>query len=238
MLFYILAIFVIACLIPYTSPNLLGSEATDIAISPFTLVFKRAGLASAAAVMNAVILTSVISAANSGMYASTRMLFSLSLTKDAPRVFSLVNNRGIPMPALLGTTFVALLTFLSSIFGDKIYTFLVSASGLTGFIAWVGIAISHYRFRRAFKKQGHELSELRYHAKWFPFGPLLALVLCILVIVGQDLKSFANLDWQAISVTYMSVPLFLILYCYYKIKYKTKVIPLDEVDLTPHKVEK
>lgn len=60
MLFYILAIFVIACLIPYTSPNLLGSE-TDIAISPFTLVFKRAGLASAAAVMNA-ILTSVISA--------------------------------------------------------------------------------------------------------------------------------------------------------------------------------
>lgn len=56
--------------------------------------------------------------------------------------------------------------------------------------------------------------------------------------VGQDLKSFANLDWQAISVTYMSVPLFLILYCYYKIKYKTKVIPLDEVDLTPHKVEK
>lgn len=238
LLFYILAIFVIACLIPYTSPNLLGSEATDIAISPFTLVFKRAGLASAAAVMNAVILTSVISAANSGMYASTRMLFSLSLTKDAPRVFSLVNNRGIPMPALLGTTFVALLTFLSSIFGDKIYTFLVSASGLTGFIAWVGIAISHYRFRRAFKKQGHELSELRYHAKWFPFGPLLALVLCILVIVGQDLKSFANLDWQAISVTYMSVPLFLILYCYYKIKYKTKVIPLDEVDLTPHKVEK
>ena len=150
------------------------------------------------------------------------MLFSLSLTKDAPRVFSLVNNRGIPMPALLGTTFVALLTFLSSIFGDKIYTFLVSASGLTGFIAWVGIAISHYR----------------YHAKWFPFGPLLALVLCILVILGQDLKSFSNLDWQAISVTYMSVPLFLILYCYYKIKYKTKVIPLDEVDLTPHKVEK
>ena len=52
LLFYILAIFVIACLIPCTSPNLLGSEATDIAISPFTLVFKRAGLASAAAVMN------------------------------------------------------------------------------------------------------------------------------------------------------------------------------------------
>ena len=47
LLFYILSIFVIACIIPYTSPDLLGSSAKDIAISPFTLVFKRVGLASA-----------------------------------------------------------------------------------------------------------------------------------------------------------------------------------------------
>ena len=52
LLFYILAIFVIAAIIPYTSKDLLGSSASDIAISPFTLVFKRAGLAAAASVMN------------------------------------------------------------------------------------------------------------------------------------------------------------------------------------------
>ena len=102
LLFYILSIFVIACLIPYTSPNLLGSSASDITISPFTLVFRRAGLASAASVMNAVILTSVLSAANSGMYASTRMLFALGISGDAPKMFSRVNDRGIPVFALLG----------------------------------------------------------------------------------------------------------------------------------------
>ena len=237
LLFYILAIFVIACLIPYTSPNLLGSDASDITISPFTLVFKREGLASTASVMNAVILTSVVSAANSGMYASTRMLFALGVSGDAPKIFGKVNGRGIPMPALLGTTLVGLLTFLSSIFGEQIYSFLVSASGLTGFIAWVGIALAHYRFRRAFKAQGKDLSQLRYKAKWFPVGPLLALIICLLVIVGQDIKSFANLDWQAISVTYMSVPLFIILYLYYKLRYKTKLIPLTEIDLTRHELE-
>ncbi|GAB9261812.1 amino acid permease [Ligilactobacillus animalis] len=238
LLFYILSIFVIACIIPYTSPNLLGSEASDIAISPFTLVFKRAGLASAASVMNAVILTSVLSAANSGMYASTRMLFALGIDGDAPKMFSRVNSRGIPIFALLGTTLVGLFTFLASIFGNQVYTFLVSASGLTGFIAWIGIAVSHYRFRRAFKAQGHDLSELKYKAKWFPFGPILALILCILVIIGQDIQSFKDFNWQAIGVSYMSVPLFIILYAYYKIKYKTKVIPLDEVDLTPHDISK
>ncbi|ETA73698.1 lysine-specific permease [Ligilactobacillus equi DPC 6820] len=237
-IFYVLAIFVIACLIPYDSPNLLGSSASDVSISPFTLVFQRAGLAGAASVMNAVILTSVISAANSGMYASTRMLFALGVEGDAPKIFGRVNGRGIPVPALLGTTFVGLLTFLSSIFGEQIYTFLVNASGLTGFIAWVGIALSHYRFRRAFKAQGKDLSVLRYKAKWFPVGPLLALIVCILVIVGQDLESFKTLNWQKVGVTYMSVPLFVILYLYYKIRYKTKLIPLEEIDLTPHDVKK
>ncbi|QGG60340.1 amino acid permease [Loigolactobacillus bifermentans] len=232
LLFYILAIFVIAAILPYTSKDLLGSGATDVAISPFTLVFRRVGLASAASVINAVILTSVISAANSGMYASTRMLWAMSKQGIAPKAMGRTNGHGVPVPALLVTTVIGLFTFLTGIFGPRIYLFLVSASGLTGFIAWLGIAISHYRFRRAFVAQGHQLSELKYHAKLFPFGPVLAMVLGVLVIIGQDLNSVKHLDWQALGVSYMSVPLFIILYSYYKIRHKTKVIPLDKVDLT------
>lgn len=202
LLFYIFAIFVIACIIPYTSPDLLGSSASDIAISPFTLVFKRAGLAAAASVMNAVILTSVMSAANSGMYASSRMLYSLSLDGYAPKYFEHTTKHGVPLRAQVATTVVGALTFFASIAGPKVYVWLVAASGLTGFIAWVGIAISHFRFRRAFVKQGHKESELKYHAKWFPVGPLLALILCIIVIVGQDPSSFVHFDWEKILVTY------------------------------------
>ncbi|KRM73448.1 amino acid permease [Secundilactobacillus collinoides] len=235
LLFYIFAIFVIACIIPYTSPDLLGSSASDIAISPFTLVFKRAGLAAAASVMNAVILTSVMSAANSGMYASSRMLYSLSLDGYAPKYFEHTTKHGVPLRAQVATTVVGALTFFASIAGPKVYVWLVAASGLTGFIAWVGIAISHFRFRRAFVKQGHKESELKYHAKWFPVGPLLALILCIIVIVGQDPSSFVHFDWEKILVTYLSVPLFIILFFYYKIRHHTRLIPLDEVDVEPHK---
>nr|WP_127849110.1 amino acid permease [Lacticaseibacillus hulanensis] len=231
LLFYILAIAVIAAIIPFTSPNLLGSGASDVAISPFTLVFKRTGLAGAASVMNAVILTSVLSSANSGMYASTRMLWAMGGTGFAPRIFSKTNGRGVPLPALLATTAVGALTFLTSIMGPHVYTLLVAASGLTGFIAWLGIAISHYRFRRAFIKQGHAVSELVYHAKWFPVGPLLALLMGIIVILGQDLQSVTHFDWSRLLISYMSVPLFIILYVYYKVRHKTKLIPLDEVKL-------
>lgn len=62
LLFYIFAILIISLIIPYTDPNLLRNDVKDISVSPFTLVFENAGLLSAAAVMNAVILTAVLSA--------------------------------------------------------------------------------------------------------------------------------------------------------------------------------
>ncbi|EBH4249719.1 amino acid permease [Listeria monocytogenes] len=236
LLFYIFAIFIIGMIIPYTNPNLLSAEATDVAISPFTLVFEKAGLAFAASVMNAVILTSVLSAGNSGLYASTRMLWAMARDKKAPKFLGKVNRRGIPMAALIVTTIVGAMTFITTLTenGTVIYTWLLSASGLTGFIAWVGIAISHYRFRKAFIKQGHDLSELKYKAKFFPFGPILALVLCILVIVGQDYAAFLKPEftnpawWQKIGISYIGLPIFLIFWLSFKFTNKTKVIPLED----------
>ncbi|EKZ4813735.1 amino acid permease [Listeria monocytogenes] len=236
LLFYIFAIFIIGMIIPYTNPNLLSAEATDVAISPFTLVFEKAGLAFAASVMNAVILTSVLSAGNSGLYASTRMLWALARDKKAPKFLGKVNRRGIPMAALIVTTIVGAMTFITTLTenGTVIYTWLLSASGLTGFIAWVGIAISHYRFRKAFIKQGHDLSELKYKAKFFPFGPILALILCILVIVGQDYAAFLKPEftnpawWQKIGISYIGLPIFLVFWLSFKFTNKTKVIPLED----------
>ena len=232
LLFYILSIFVIAALIPYTSPNLLSSAEGDIAMSPFTLVFQRAGLASAASVMNTIILTSVLSSANSGVYASTRMLYALAKDHYAPAFFGHTTRHGIPMASLVATLVVSLATFAASIFGQRIYMWLVAASGLTGFIVWIGIALSHYRFRRAWVVQGHRVEELRYHAKLFPLGPILALILCIIVIGGQNIEAFVNWNWQEIGVTYISVPLVLALYLGYKIRYHTRIVPLKEMDLS------
>ncbi len=232
LLFYILSIFVIAALIPYTSPNLLSSAQGDIAMSPFTLVFQRAGLASAASVMNAIILTSVLSSANSGVYASTRMLYALAKDHYAPAFFGHTTRHGIPMASLVATLVVSLATFAASIFGQRIYMWLVAASGLTGFIVWIGIALSHYRFRRAWVVQGHRVEELRYHAKLFPLGPILALILCVIVIGGQNIEAFVNWNWQEIGVTYISVPLVLALYLGYKIRYHTRIVPLETMDLS------
>jgi len=236
LLFYILAIFVISALVYYQDSRLLSSSTENIAVSPFTIVFKNAGIAFAASLMNAVILTSIVSSANSGSYASTRMLYAMARKGDAPKIFSRLSTRGVPVFALILTTLIGLLAFISNTKGGSVaYTWLVNASGLTGFIAWVGIAISHYRFRRAYVAQGKDLNDLKYKAKWFPFGPIFALIISIGVIIGQDPASFTNLNLEKIAITYLSVPLFIVLFVWYKITHKTKMIKLEDVDLEQHR---
>ncbi|WP_352923828.1 amino acid permease [Peribacillus simplex] len=231
LLFYILAIFVIGMIIPFTDSRLLSQ---DVAVSPFTLVFERAGLAFAASIMNAIILSSVLSAGNSGMYASTRMLWDLARDGKAPKFLGKLDKRGVPVNALIVTSLVGCVAFLASFFGDGVvYIWLLNASGMAGFVTWVGIAIAHYRFRKAYAAQGLDINDLPYRAKGFPFGPIFALVLCMIIIIGQGYQAFSSngIDWNSMFVSYIGLILFFVLWICYKIKHKTKIIPLEECDL-------
>ena len=232
LLFYVLSILVISLIIPYTDPRLLRNDITDIAVSPFTLVFERAGLLSAAAVMNAVILTSVLSAGNSGMYASVRMLYALSRTGYAPKAFSRLSASGVPRNALFAVTAVAMLCFLTSVFEDKrVYLWLLNLSGMGGFILWLGIAASHYRFRRGFILQGGDPSRLPYRAPLFPWGPIFAFAVCLAVTLGQNYQAFLadSIDWHAVAATYIGIPLFLALWFGYRLARGTHFVRYDEM---------
>ena len=226
LIFYLGTIVVLGAIIPFTEAGL--------DTSPFTMVFEKAGIAGAASLINAIILTSVLSAGNSGMYASSRMLYAMAKEGMAPKVFAKTNKRGVPINSVLLTTLIASACFLTGLYAEStVYVWLVAASGLAGFIAWVGIAICHYRFRKAYVHQGRNLKDLKYKASLYPFGPILALLMCIIIIIGQGYSYITpnEIDWNGIIAAYIGLPLFLVLYIGYKTKNKTKVIPLDEVDL-------
>jgi lysine-specific permease len=234
LIFYLGAIIIVAFLIPFTNPNLLKTGVEDIAYSPFTMVFAKLGIAGAASILNAVILTSVLSAGNSGLYACTRMLYAMAKEGKAPEFFGKVNKRGVPINAIIITTIVSAACFLTGIYAeDTVYVWLVAASGLAGFVTWVGIALCHYRFRKAYFAQGKKLSDLKFTARLFPLGPVVAFVLCIIVILGQGTTYFmaGNIDWIGVISSYIGLPMFFALWLGFKIKYKTKVIDLMDVDL-------
>jgi lysine-specific permease len=194
-------------------------------------VFQHAGLLSAATVMNAVILTSVLSAGNSGMYAATRMLYNMATEGNAPRIFSRLTQNGVPLVALIGSTLVASLCLFSSLYSPQaVYIWLLNLAGMTEFIVWLGIAVSHYRFRRGYVMHGHDVGLLPYKAGAFPFGPIFAFVLCLVVTLGQNYQAFLEdrIDWGGVVSTYLGIPLFLLFWLgYWLVKRKTWVSYAD-----------
>lgn len=240
LLFYIFAILIISVLIPYNSPQLLSNDVSDISVSPFTLVFENAGLAMAAAVMNAVILTAVLSAGSSGMYASTRMLFALAREGKAPRWFGRLSTSGVPRNALYATTLVAALCFFTLFFGESsVYILLLSISGMTGLIAWLGIAVSHYRFRKGFIAQGRDLASLPYRSSFFPYGPIFAFSLCLFITLGQYYGNLlaGRFVLSEFLLTYLGLILFLLVWLGYRIKNKTRFVPLNKMQFPKTKSE-
>ncbi len=236
-LFYILAILVIGLIVPYTNGSLQGHT---IMVSPFTMVFEKVGLAFAASVMNAIILTAVLSAGNSSLYVTSRMLYSMANEGLAPRIFGKLNKRGVPIWGLVVTSLVGMLAFFASIFGDGvIYIWLMNAVGVTGFIFWLGIAASHYRFRKAYIAQGYSLDDLPYKSKWFPFGPIFSFALCFFVLLAQNYQAFIgdDINWASVIAAYLGIPFFLVMWLGYKFIKKTKVIPLEEcqIDFDEHR---
>lgn len=228
LIFFVLSLFVISLLIPYSAPELISS---DVMMSPFTLVFQHYHKSGAAFIMNAVILIAIVSTANSSMYVGSRMLWYLAKEGHVPRIFSVVNQRGIPIYALGLTSIVAMLAFLTSFFGNgRVYFWLLNATSLSGFIAWMGIAISHYRFRKAYLHQGKDPKALPYLAKGYPFGPLCALAVCLIVIGGQNYSALmaSPIDWYGVVISYIGIPFFLMIWLGHKWVKKTKMVKLLE----------
>ncbi|KAI8889221.1 hypothetical protein K501DRAFT_239037 [Backusella circina FSU 941] len=217
-LFYILSILVIGLVIPYTNTELLNGS-SDISVSPFTLVFQKAGAEWAADMMNAVIVITMISAGNSGVYSSSRTLLALAEDGYAPRIFKRVNKWGIPLWSVLATCAIGCLAFLTSLFGSGVvFNWLTCLTSLAGLITWVAISITHVRFRQGFIAQGRALTSLPYVAPFFPFCDMFVIIIGTIIIFGQGYTSFiAPITATGVISTYIGLILALVLYLGHKI---------------------
>jgi len=233
LLFYIGAIFVVGTLVSYSDPNLLNADESHIAYSPFTMVFQQLPRFGyyAANLMNAVILSSVLSCGNSSMYVASRMLHAMAHSRKAPELFGVLNRRGVPIAALLATGSVSALAFFSTMVGDKkIYQVFYNASSLSGFLIWLGIAVCHLRFRKAWVAQGRSVDDLKFRSKFYPYGPWLALILFLVVLFGANIGVFQApvFSWFDFITGYLMIPVFVLLYLGHKFVKKTRVIPLKD----------
>ena len=162
-LFYTLPILVICGLIPW---NEIGTQG-----SPFVQVFSATGLQGVAHIMNFVLLTALLSAANSGMYATSRVLYSLAQNQEAPALFSFVTKRGVPIWGIIVSGIAlfigSLIAFLTP---EHVFSYLMSIPGFTILFIWTSICLAQLKLRKQYPSTP-------YFRLWlFPYSTLFAAV--------------------------------------------------------------
>ena len=163
-LFYILTLSLMLAVLPWT---LAGSTK-----SPFVMVMEALRVPAAGGVMNFVILIAALSAMNSQLYISTRMMFSLSRAGQAPKLLGALTARGIPFNALLLSTFgIAVATVLSIVSPGRAFLMMVGISVFGAMFTWMMIFVTHFFFRRARARDNSPPARFR---MWgFPYTTLL-----------------------------------------------------------------
>ncbi|KAM5436642.1 Basic amino-acid permease [Microsporum canis] len=236
LIFYILAILMIGLNVPYDYPEL---TTKDSRTSPFTIVFQQAGSHVAGSFINAVIVTSVLSAGNHALFAGTRLLYTLAVNGHGPSIFGKLNRWKTPWIAVIGTSAISGLCFGASYIGaGQLWTWLQNIVGVSNQLSWMAIGYSSLRFRRAVRRQN--LEHLLPFKNWtYPWGPFLSIGLNGVLILVQGWSSFSP-EFKPVDFVsfYIQIPVILLMFLIWKFAVKkSKLVKLEEMDLLTDRYE-
>jgi len=173
--FYVFAIAVMLAMTPW---NRTGS--TSVSGSPFVRAFATAGIPYAPSIMNLVVITAALSSANTNLYLSTRMLFSLSRGQYAPAWLSRLSSNGVPHRALAISAGGMVAAILLAIFAPKGAFLLLYGTAVAGmFFVWIVILLTHLRFRQSISRQTQKNLPLKLRAHPLPTLASIAAVAAI-----------------------------------------------------------
>src|SRR6478736_1555109 len=198
--FFVGSAFLLVTILPWNDEQ--------AAASPFVAAFTKMGIPYADQIMNAVVLTAVLSCLNSGMYTASRMLFVLAARREAPVSLVNVTPRGVPAAAILTSSVIGFLCVIAAAFSPKtIFAFLLNSSGAIILFVYLLIAISEIILRRR-----TSASQLKVKMWLFPVlsvitaGAILAILVQMYVQGGDNRNALtlSLLSWAVVIVLYFA----------------------------------
>lgn len=196
---YAITLFVLVAVLPWQQADLMGS--------PFAYAFRAAGFKYAEIFVNIIIVTSALSSANAHCYASTRMLWSMGNTQQAPQILGRLNKNNVPINTLIVTMAFTLFAIAASILSpDKVYLFLTTFLAAASLVIYLIIGISSMAFRKNYVANGGNVSDLKFKIPFYPLTPILLIVLCVVSTIGVFLD-----PTQRLSIV-LGIPVFAAIY--------------------------
>lgn len=209
LIFYILSILFLGMLVPYNDPRL-TDDSSYISSSPFVIAIINSGTKVLPHIFNAVVLTTILSAANSNVYIGSRLLYALALGGVAPKLFLRTTKHGVPYIGVTLTALLGLLAFMVVSKGaNTVFNWLVNISTVAGLLAWAAISYSHIRFMSALEYNGISRNSLPFKAKLGAPYAWYALICIIIVTLIQGFTCFWDFTAESFLTAYISIFIFL-----------------------------
>jgi len=237
--FYVVNLFILGLILRSDDDRLLGASGANTKASPFVLAIQDAGIQVLPSIMNAVITIAVISVANSCTFGSTRTMQALAERGMGPKFLAYVDKAGRPLWCVIIQILFGLLAFIGES-GEyvKVFTWLLSLSGLSYFFIWGSICIAHIRFRSGWKAQGYTLEQIPYRPTLGVYGSYIGVTLNFLCLAATFYSALypspdATPDAEYFFQQYLAAPIVLSLYLFWKLFSRDwrMFVPLHEMDM-------
>lgn len=234
---FVFTIFFIGILVPYNNEQIAVGD-TNAGSSPIVIAIQLAGVSALPDIMNAILLTVVLSAASSNVYSGSRILVGLADQHCGPKFLKRTTKRGVPYWATAATGAMGLLAYMNlSSNGGEAFNWLLNIVSVAGFIAWSCICICHIAFMRALKAQNMDRDTLPFKS-WGGKGlAIYGLTFCVIITITQGFTAFVPWSVTDFFIAYISLILFTVLYVGHKLVTKSKFIIPAEADLLTGKFE-
>ena len=189
LIFYVLAVAIVVAIVPWNN--------TELGNSPFIAALETIGIPASADIMNAVVVTAVLSCLNSGIYTGSRMLFALARRGDAPHALLETNRRGVPVKAILLTVSIGFFSvILAALWPESVFIWLVNSSGAVALFCYVLIACAQLRMRRRLEREEPDRLTLKmWGFPWLTYASIAGMVAVILAMGLVD-EVRAQLWWS------------------------------------------
>ncbi|MFB9927937.1 amino acid permease [Amycolatopsis halotolerans] len=175
-LFYVGSVFVVVAVKAWNAP--------DTAVSPYAAVLDVLGIPAVATIMNAIVLTAVLSCLNSALYTSSRMLFALTRNGDAPKMFTKLSRSGVPRRAIIAGTVIGYVSVIAAYTSPNlIFQFLVNSYGAVALFVYLAIALAQVRLRK--RLQNTDPGALSLKMWLFPWLSYATIALMAAVILAM-----------------------------------------------------
>lgn len=230
---YMATVFVLTLIVPYNDPQI-ASSTGNAASSPFVVAMKRAGIRVLPHIINGVVLTSALSAANLQVVKASRTLYALAGKGQAPKILLTVNKHGLPYVAVgLACAFIPLAFMSASSSASTVFSWFQNITSSNILVNWILISLNHIFLMRAMKAQGYTRADLPYKFPGTVFASWFSLAMSVLFLFTAGFPNFihGNFEISSFFSDYFIIPLTIVLFAFWTIFKKCKIIKPEDVDL-------